>query len=99
MQNSYYVYNFPEIRQTEGKRYFALLEQAKKIQEEASEVVDARLKLATHKESMELRENLLIETLDTVQACETMLRLFELPEISHAKELVIEKNAERGYYV
>lgn len=66
--------------------------QAKKIIEEAKEVYQA----------IECGENngrIIEETLDTIHACEGLLRHFQAEEIKAGVEFVYKKNKSRGDYL
>ena len=65
--------------------------QIAKIVEEASEVVDAP---TPNGYLMFYAEDLM----DVIHACETALREFDQSRLDYVKELVIEKNEDRGYY-
>lgn len=79
---SYYCYNFPPVKVKKDVNA-----QIAKIGEEADEV-------STAKTDSEIIE----ETLDTVQACETLLRMFDETSVHKVKQQVIIKNNNRGYY-
>ena len=75
--------------------------QARKIGEESEEVmveaVGYVLSLGTPSKEA-CRRRLLMETLDVIHACESMLRKFDQQEVQAAYIAVIEKNSERGDY-
>lgn len=79
---SYYAFNFPPVKTKRDVNA-----QIAKIGEESNEV-------STAKTDLEIIE----ETLDTVQACETLLRMFDETTVHTVKARVICKNAKRGYY-
>ncbi len=80
---SYYAYNFPPIEKFKTDT----AGQAEKILEEAEEV-----------EAAENDFDLVMETLDVIQACETMLRMFDERFVRDVKRKTIAKNANRDYY-
>lgn len=66
--------------------------QSKKIVEEAEEVLQAI-------ECGESEERIIEETLDTIHACEGLLRHFSAEEIKAGVEFVYTKNKKRGDYL
>lgn len=95
-----YCYNFPKIKAS------LLTFQSRKIIEEAKEVhVEVGELLLAQASNEPLTYNdIVLETLDCIQACETMLQLLVDEKavtqgfIDNAKAEVIHKNRERGYY-
>lgn len=77
-----YLYNFPPIGLQTDKAL-----QVEKIAEEAKEV-----------ETAENEHELIMETLDLIQACETLLRMFDEKEVNQVKTETVDKNYKRGYY-
>lgn len=77
------------------------LEQAAKILEESNEVsleaITFTSKLGTDEE-VDNSRFLLMETLDVIHACESMLRKFDQREVNAAFLAVLEKNEARGDY-
>lgn len=77
-----YLYNFPPIGLQTDKA-----SQVEKIAEEAKEV-----------ETANNEHELIMETLDLIQACETLLRMFDEKEVNQVKTETVDKNYKRGYY-
>ena len=75
--------------------------QANKMVEEAKEALAESMTytigLGTDSE-VDNRRFLLMETLDVIHACESMLRKFDQNEVNAAFRAVLEKNCERGDY-
>ena len=93
-----YYYNFPAIAGD-----FAADDVLAKIQEELGEF-QAEIGIYSftenYKEFDRLNVKAVMELLDVIHACETMLRLFDndvLVDAAHFE--VVRKNDERGYYV
>lgn len=77
------------------------ISQSAKIREEAREAQEAAyIYTMTHGSQCDKknRKLLLMETLDVIHACESMLRKFDQQEVQAAYIAVIEKNSERGDY-
>ena len=98
------IYRFPAI---DGLEEITPDYQFHKIVEEVKEVKLAKWSLSlevhspesTVEKTGELLEELGIELLDVIHACETMLRMsFDDEEVEGLRAKVIEKNARRGYY-
>lgn len=92
-----YIYNFPPMM---GE--FDAKDCVAKIHEELTEF-QAEAGIYTFTESTKefdrLNVKAVIELLDVIHACETMLRLYDNDYmVSAAKTEVIRKNEERGYY-
>lgn len=92
-----YIYNFPPIAGD-----FDARDCVAKIHEELTEF-QAEAGIYTFTESAKefdrLNVKAVIELLDIIHACETMLRLYDNDFLaSAAKTEVIRKNEERGYY-
>lgn len=77
-----YLYNFPPIGLKTDKAL-----QVEKIAEEAKEV-----------ETASNEHELIMETLDLIQACETLLRMFDEKDVNQVKTETVDKNYKRGYY-
>lgn len=94
--DSSYQYQFPSINRDE----LTLRSQVNKINEESEEVSLALVDLFSDPTNMvENIEHLLEETLDTIQACETLLRWVKNDAlVEKMKHRVIAKNLDRGYY-
>lgn len=77
------------------------ISQSAKIREEAREAQEAAciytMSLGTDEE-VDNRRFLLMETLDVIHACESMLRKFDQLEVNAAFLAVLEKNEARGDY-
>lgn len=90
-------YQFPEIADNPS-----LLVQVLKIKEETREVEEEQAKIEVNKVFGEPigYDNLIMETLDLVHACETLLRKLPVPksQIDKAHKQVISKNRARHYY-
>lgn len=85
-------YSFPTHRDAaDGTARDGMLSQACKVFEEATELVDAFNK-------GEGEERVLEECLDTVHACETLLRSWPTGKVKEARDRVVAKNRARGYY-
>lgn len=84
--HEYTPYVFPAIKAKSA------YDQAIKIREEANEVIYAV--------KFETREKVIEETIDEMQACETLLRYLEVSdeEFLEAQKAVYVKNLARGYY-
>lgn len=85
-----WIYNFPEHRDAGRGRRNA--KQVLKVREESMELVDAALL------EREPDERVIEEALDVIHAAETLLRAWPPEEVAKARDLVVAKNAERGYY-
>ena len=75
--------------------------QAAKIAEEAREAQVEFISMMMHAGTpteVECRRKALMETLDVIHACESMLRKFDQEEVNAAFIAVLEKNSERGDY-
>lgn len=88
------LYLFPEVKNPSSKNLCRTeFECGKKILEEAMECFDES------KNAEERRHEMLIECLDTIHACETMLRrYFSDVEVKAGIAKVYAKNAKRGFY-
>lgn len=95
MDNSYH-YQFPSI----NRDGLTLTSQVNKINEEAEEVSAVLVDIFSDPTNMvENIEHLLEETLDTIQACETLLRWVKNDAlVEKMRHRVIDKNLDRGYY-
>lgn len=104
-----FIYNFPEhkdVPEDEGQT----LAQCRKIIEEARETRSEALMLERYARLREaggtvpegvvkcVRRRMMQETLDTIHACETLLRAFPAAEVAKERNRVIAKNGSRGYY-
>mgnify|MGYP003322990692 CR=1 FL=1 len=78
-----YDYQFPQIADKPKRISGQIL----KVLEESDEIRKAATK-----------QHILEETLDTIQACETLLSYYPKWEVDEMHDLVVEKNAKRGYY-
>lgn len=77
------------------------ISQSAKIREEARETQEAAYIYTMTNGSQGDEDNrklLLMETLDVIHACESMLRKFDQAEVDAAFRAVLEKNCERGDY-
>lgn len=73
-------------------------EQVEKITEEVGEIEEA-LDAFRSNNNTETFENLGMEILDVIHACETLLRnIYDDTEVEELRDKVIAKNEERGYY-
>lgn len=91
-------YLFPPNNRACKCNYMA---QANKIREESEEVIAETFGYVLSlgcADKEEYRRRLLMETLDVIHACESMLRKFDQQEVHEAYIAVIEKNSERGDY-
>lgn len=90
-----FAYQFPPVKVENGT---TLEEQAQKIIEEAQEVLGAVI--VSNKNPSPSRYNaVFMEVFDVIQACETFLRIADMPSFAaNARHNVIDKNIERGYY-
>lgn len=91
-------YLFPPNNRACGCTYTS---QAAKIMEEAREAQVEVINMMMHAGTPlaeECRRKALMETLDVIHACESMLRKFDQEEVNAAFRAVLEKNAERGDY-
>lgn len=85
-------YNFPAYRELPCEADSASVEaQAQKVVEEALELAEA-----AHKN--EGSDRVMEEALDVMQAVETLLRTYGSKRVFDARNGVIGKNRERGYY-
>lgn len=90
-------YQFPKIEtsNTINQQIWKMREEMLEIEAEHSEIIVAQMMGEPYS-----FEDLAIETIDLMQACETLLR--ELPfskrEIDALHQKVIRKNRARGYY-
>ena len=98
------IYRFPAI---DGLEDFTPDDQFHKIVEEVKEVKLDKWKLSlevhnpdsTVESLWKLHDELGMELLDVIHACETMLRMnFDDEEVEELRARVIEKNARRMYY-
>lgn len=99
------TYQFPAMKNI---RDFTIQDQLKKIEDEVKEAITACgdygcTQLATRYDSPEsekAREHYLIELLDITHCVETALRMEYVDEAEYEriKQLVIDKNRNRGYY-
>lgn len=80
-------YNFPAHRDVGGD----IIEQVAKIREESAELALAYF-------DSECDSRLIEECLDTIHACETLLRRYPVECVKAASDAVVEKNRKRGYY-
>lgn len=65
---------------------------------QASKVFDEALELLGAVAGYEGDDRVLEECLDTVHACETLLRSWPTEKVKEARDKVVEKNRARGYY-
>lgn len=100
MSYELFHFNFPPITIPDDE--FHLLEQCYKVEEEAHEITDA---FADDTIPLGMKHLAIIEeTLDCIQACETLLNYYVLNDIQslntvdYMYQAVIEKNSMRGYY-
>ena len=84
-------YQFPPCKRWVPTDSHTRMDQKLKIVEEASEVVFAPAPNGC-------QMFYAIELMDVIHACETALRELSDDLVSSAKEIVICKNSERGYY-
>ena len=94
-----FSYNFPATRFVPRKAEPGLVWEAEpgdlwrqvhKVCEEAAEIEGAW--------RYESEERVIEETLDCMQACETLLRAFSAERVKIARDAVVEKDRKRGYY-
>ncbi len=85
MDTTTYNYNFPPYKTDSDVGFF---EQLAKIEEEIVEVEEA-----SNKDNL---EQIAIETMDVIVACETLLRMLPEGYESAAKQMVYAKIANRG---
>ena len=76
------------------------LHSAQKLQEEVEEVLSALVEYQMQPTDWNKRVHLMMEIMDVIHVCETLLRLMNTrdSERNLARNLVIEKNDQRGYY-
>lgn len=90
-------YQFPKIETDSSinQQVWKMREEMLEIEAEHAEIIIASVTNKPFRYS-----NLAIETLDLMQACETLLRKlpFSKREIDTMRNLVINKNRDRGYY-
>lgn len=88
-----FIYAFPEHRHAaEIRDGMDLFGQAVRIRDEADELITA---IANGEGTGRVLE----ECLDTVHACETLLRAWSAEEVFEARNAVVAKNDARGYYL
>lgn len=93
-----YRFNFPEVA-TDN----TINQQVWKIIEETGEVQDEQIKIAKARilrgESYPCND-LITETLDVIQACETLLHMLPVTQaqLDRMRDEVVRKNKARGYY-
>ena len=92
-----YNWNFPEIKSA-GK----LNSQVWKMKEEMSEVELEQVRIVRAKLRGESPsyDALVVETLDLIHACETLMHVLDVPKnrLDRMHDEVIRKNRVRGYY-
>lgn len=92
-----FKFNFPEIdtRNTINSQVWKIKEETSEVELEQVKIVNAKLR--GEKPS---GNALVMETLDLIQACETLLRIMDVPQAKLDKmhDEVIRKNRVRGYY-
>lgn len=83
-----FSYNFPKHADA-GRE--TLQQAMSKVSEESHELMFAVL-------DGEGEDSVIEEALDTMHACETLLRRYPAKRVKAARDAVIEKNRKRGYY-
>lgn len=87
--NKGYWYNFPKMKGIEEES-FGLHEQISKIEEEIRELHNAHID--------EDDSAMLMECMDVIVSCETLLRFFDTEFVDAALAMVMAKNRARGYW-
>lgn len=96
-----YKRNFPHIRDELAP---SVLRQAWKVEEEAREALEMAENFVTMGETPMRAIQIIEETLDTIQACETLLHVMVREGYATNEKVdliyksVIQKNRRRGYY-
>lgn len=93
-----YKFNFPEIAtdNTINQQVWKIIEETNEVQDEQIKIAKARILKG---ESCPCND-LIMETLDVIQACETLLHLLPVTkaQLDRMHDEVVRKNQRRSYY-
>lgn len=93
-----YKFNFPEIAAngTINQQVWKIIEETNEVQDEQIKIFKERL---LNGRSLPCND-LVIETLDVIQACETLLHMLPVTQaqLNRLHDEVVRKNRARGYY-
>ena len=94
MDKEKWEYNFPAYKDIPIDAV-SQVRQFRKISEEWNEAITS---WHDYKFNSMNQDDYVMELMDIIHACETLLREFEQCVVDDCKKKVINKNAERGYY-